>query len=149
MVNTENATVELALHILSEEKEESLRSLCVQVLEHENLLILDEESRLTEFLDREQLYLCTYPVSTIMRFLKDEVRKHADENELFKIKKSVEYACEHIAEEATGIIKGLTYFNDMMMETLEEIGFGERLSGLDGEEHVLYFEGKTFYAYKW
>lgn len=142
-----NLNIKLSVE-LNEEQEERLYDFLCDELSHNDFLVLDEETKEAHLLETQEEMLWAFNANFITSHLKEEVDQDMSVRDIENLEKAIKQMQGSLCEDANGVIKGLTDWKNMIKQGAEIDGYGHMLSGYDGEEHELKFEGIDILVYK-
>lgn len=142
-----NLNIKLSVE-LNEEQEERLYDFLCDELSHNDFLVLDEETKEAHLLESQEEMLWAFNASFITSHLKEEVENDMSGRDIENLEKAIMQMQEKLCEDANGVIKGLTDWKELIIAGAQADGYGHMLSGYDGDEHELQFEGIDILVYK-
>lgn len=142
-----NLNIKLSEELTAEQQERLYDFLCDE-LSHDDFLVLDEETKEDYLLETQQEMLWAFNTSFIVEHLKSGITDNMSTNDLTEFENSIDKIKGDLCESANGFVKGITDWEEMLIEGARVDGYGHMLSGYDGEERELEFEGIEILVYK-
>ncbi len=149
VVSTEQGA-EMTVRVLNE-SEELMQALAAHLDKefegHDDFIILDDSTKEDYLVESQEHMLWAFNTGFIMGYLKEEVTNDLSDHDMEELEKSIRTMQEKLCESANGLIKGITDWQDMIIEGAQCDGYGHFLNGYDGNEYEFEFEGTTYYIY--
>jgi hypothetical protein len=114
---------------------------------HDDFIILDDSTKEDYLIESQEHMLWAFNTSFIMRYLKADISIDLTQYDEEQMEKSLDAMKEQMCESANGLIKGITDWEEMIIDGASEDGYGHFLNGYDGNEYEFEFEGETYYIY--
>jgi len=145
-----NVNAEIEVKVIGE-TEELLEAIATHIQEqfphNDNFIVLDDDTKEDYLVESQEDMLWAFNTSFVMQHLKEDIK--ADLNTFYaeQMENSLAKMQERMWEGANGLIKGITNWEEMIIEGASVDGYGHFLNGYDGNEYEFEFDGETYYIY--
>jgi len=147
---TELANVEATVKVQNESVE-LMEALAAYIEEefsqHDDFIILDDSTKEEYLIESQEHMLWAFNTGYIMNYLKEDIKADLNSYYAEQMENSLAKMQERMCEGANGLIKGITNWEDMILDGASEDGFGHYLNGYDGNEYEFEYGGETYYIY--
>ena len=145
-----NVNAEIEVRVIGE-TEELLEAIATHIQNqfphNDNFVVLDADTKEEYLIESQEHMLWAFNTGFIMYHLKEEIKSGLTVYDQEQMEKSIRTMQGTLCESANGLIKGITNWEDMILDGASCDGYGHYLNGYDGNEYEFEFDGETYYIY--